>query len=969
MSYFDNKFKIPIVKGSKVPAIKKWEQAPNQHKIINTIKYDTALITGKRNNIIILDVDIKDEGMEEIKKYIKQFGTLDTLTIKTPSGGLHYYFKYFGVNEASNYLIKNVIKNRSKYRNKGLDIRTTGGYIKAPPSENYDIINNVEVIEMTEHLLLWLLEDMKIKKIKIKTIKDAIVKEIKPENNKTYNYNINSSEVLEILKKLNKNYSDHYDKWLMVLTVLKNLSLNGFDDAYKIFVKFSKKNKLKFDEQKNLKYWELNTGLIDINYLILHINDKFKCNINLIGKYKKVNTSINKTISDKYEKLTFDKEHLEYEQAIFNKNDTLIIKSTTGTGKTTSTAAYFKKYQEHNPNIKMLSLVSLINLSQQQIVTFKKEKVELISYKTASGLELQNNNIVCCINSLHNKIDIDIEEIKNYVIYIDEVNSFIQSLLYNDTLNAHLSTTYTKLMFLIKHCKKLIVSDATINENIFNLLKIRNKENNMYIVNTRLKYKDVAAIRYNDENLYFEQIKKQINELNFFWLGFDSKTIAHEYHDNLIKLYPHLKHLFVLITATSGFILIDAKEQLKGKFVFFSPSITSGVDFTIESPQDVFIYIKGNSIAPVLSFQQATRTRNIKTLHYYSCCKEHQYVYNSLEEVKQIYKNRMATNEQLLNICASINDDETYVFSENTFFNLFTMGIFEQDKQNTNKLLHFEEILKNEGFKCSEIGTKQEINKQLKKEMTTEQKEKKKELINNYITDTTNYNNELNKIDNGDIKNLNTDILQNNIHDTEIYKNMITRKEFLKIKDIEMVEYSFLLSDEYKYSSFFSVMNTFKTNKEINMKIKTNLKNNMAIKTTDNINNKIKLFRMFENDNNISAFDLNFTQSPNIKLDITNEKYNHLKTVFRITKKTPENINDMRKMYIGMLKNIYGSLNIITSKKTKNKERKDIIIHSFDSVLIKQLFKLSFRIKMNGFDDTLLKIVDVQKPENNIQPF
>ena len=740
--------------------------------------------------------------------------------------------------------------------------------------------------------------------------------------------------------------------------------MNGFNDAYKMFVKFSKKNKMKFDEQKNLAVWELNSGSIDINYLILHINKQYKYNFNLVEKYKKVNTLINKTLSDKYEQLTFDKRYLEYEQAIFNNNDTIIIQSTTGTGKSTSTAKYFKRYQAEHLNIKLLSLVNLIKLSQQQIKTFKDEKVELISYKTASGLELQDNNIVCCLNSLLNKIDIDIGEIQNYVVYIDEVNSFIQSLLYNDALNAHLSQTYSKLMFLIKHCKKLVVSDATINDNVFNLLKIRNKENNIYVINKHLKYEDIEAIRYNDENLLFDKVNGHIKLLKYFFFGFDSKSIAHKYHDTFIKLFPHLKHLFVLITADSALVLDDAQEQLKNKFVFYSPSITSGIDFTIDTPQDVFIYIKGNSIAPVLSFQQATRTRNIDTLHYYSNCKEHSYVYSSLEDVKETYKNRIATNEQLLNLSCSINEDEAYVFCENTFFNLFVTGIYQQDRENTNKLLHFEEILMNEGFKLSQKGTKQEINKQLKKQMTMQQEQIKNELIDNYITDTNNYNNELKKIDDGDINNINDDILKNNIHETESYKKMILRKDYLKLNDNEMSEYSFLLSDEYKYSSFFSFMDVFKTVEAIDNNIKKNTKNNMDIKTTDNINTKIKLLRMFEKDNNISAFDLNFTHSQDIRVNLSDETYKHMKSVFKMTKQKPDNINDVRKMYIGLLKNVFGSLNVITSRKTQNKERKNIVIYAFNEVLMNQLFKLIFRLKIKNMDDALLKTVDIEKPQN-----
>jgi hypothetical protein len=61
----------------------------------------------------------------------------------------------------------------------------------------------------------------------------------------------------------------------------------------------------------------------------------------------------------------------------------------------------------------------------------------------------------------------------------------------------------------------------------------------------------------------------------------------------------------------------DATEEFKDKLVFYSPKITFGVDFSIETPRDVFIYIAGNSIPPSGSYQQATRCRNIQTLYYF----------------------------------------------------------------------------------------------------------------------------------------------------------------------------------------------------------------------------------------------------------------------------------------------------------------------------------------------------------------
>ena len=75
-----------------------------------------------------------------------------------------------------------------------------------------------------------------------------------------------------------------------------------------------------------------------------------------------------------------------------------------------------------------------------------------------------------------------------------------------------------------------------------------------------------------------------------------------------------LKQKMVLITADTLFRVTDATEDVKDKFVFYSPTVTFGVDFSVDVPQDVFIYIAGNSIQPSGSYQQATRCRNIKTL-------------------------------------------------------------------------------------------------------------------------------------------------------------------------------------------------------------------------------------------------------------------------------------------------------------------------------------------------------------------
>ena len=68
-----------------------------------------------------------------------------------------------------------------------------------------------------------------------------------------------------------------------------------------------------------------------------------------------------------------------------------------------------------------------------------------------------------------------------------------------------------------------------------------------------------------------------------------------------------------IITADEpGDAIGNASESLKDTYLFFSPKITTGVNFNIDEAQDVFIYIKGRSIDVSESFQQAKRTRNIK---------------------------------------------------------------------------------------------------------------------------------------------------------------------------------------------------------------------------------------------------------------------------------------------------------------------------------------------------------------------
>lgn len=109
--------KVPIkeVKWKEEATTDKSVQANWSNLYGHKIKF-WGIPTGAHNGILVLDVDVKDNGLETIKKYHVPL----TLSQRTMSGGVHYIFRY--PNDGKQY------GNKVKFDN-GLDIRGENGYI------------------------------------------------------------------------------------------------------------------------------------------------------------------------------------------------------------------------------------------------------------------------------------------------------------------------------------------------------------------------------------------------------------------------------------------------------------------------------------------------------------------------------------------------------------------------------------------------------------------------------------------------------------------------------------------------------------------------------------------------------------------------------------------------------------------------------------------------------------------------
>ncbi len=148
MNTFLTNFKIfPIKPNGKRPCISDWEvNASNDPDQI--LQWSTrfpgcnwAIATGP-SNLVVLDIDQKDNGSVQFEKLQLLYGVPDTFTITTQSGGRHLYFTG---------------QTRSRIRLfPGIDIKSKGGYVICPPSQidgrPYVLESNREPVPVPEWL-------------------------------------------------------------------------------------------------------------------------------------------------------------------------------------------------------------------------------------------------------------------------------------------------------------------------------------------------------------------------------------------------------------------------------------------------------------------------------------------------------------------------------------------------------------------------------------------------------------------------------------------------------------------------------------------------------------------------------------------------------------------------------------------------------------------------------------------------
>ena len=919
-SPIDNLQKIKIKHGSKEPFQSGWRTDPKTYyKNIDMTRYNAGFLCGEVNNIMVLDVDVKDDGVGAMVQYFQEFGKFNTFTVRTPHGGYHYYFNYKSKDNNDNYL-----KNGTKFRGVGLDFKTEGGYVLAPGScvdgKYYKVINQTKIIDMPNDLLTWLLA---FKADTGKTPQEKKEKKVIP-NVDDHEYDITDEQFVNILNQLDQTYLNNYSDWLRVTTVCKH------HDKFDIWDEWSKKS-ANYDSHKNMAIWNSNKGAIDINYLCYILK------IDKIKKYKKISYDISTNHNIDYieynNKYVYDASFndVQYDYDLFEKYDSVIVKACCGTGKTTAVAQHVKKYMDQNPGTKFLSIVDRESLADQHAKSFKSLNIEHYKYTKIEPSDA--SALVLCINSLTKLSKLTKEHKNQYIVFIDEINSFL-NITHNSTLDKNIKVVYNMLTSIVKNAHKVIVGDAIILDNVFEFLKYRIKaegKQTLFITNNYNKFQGVPAVRVRDERLMLNKLMQQCQEKKPFLFGCDSATTATEWYNKCKSAVPTEEReveypKFILLTAETNITIIDAEKQFKNKYVFYSPKITYGVDFSIDTPEDVFVYMKGDTIMPSGTFQQTTRCRNIQTLYYYSECKEHDAKYTDLEDVKETLRKNIAyfqnSNKHLYNVSTTYDeDDEKYKVIENSFFNLFSFSEYMIDLYKTNMTKHYQDLLIMNGFVMSEEGNIEKLDKEEKHDLKELTKEIQEELFKEFLA--------------------------TEFKGHEKYDSFNKHIEFLQIPNdnATLEKYKNEIMDKYVLQDHLNIIRLLKTDNYIHNKLIAAKESSYDIKNMTMIYSKVKAIRDLERKYKIDPLQVDYTMTGDINMD--DSEYRYIKNVFRITRDKPKTYSELRSIYISMIRNITtGDLLKSERIKTRKEGKRDFMKYNTDDDIIQ------YHLKLNKFYNT-----------------
>lgn len=686
-----------------------------QERTCQSTKFKTsnsAILTGEKNDIVVVDLDCEKWLEPETHPFVKTFGTpeeyikkVDTFAVKSKSGGYHLYFEY---------VPKEVAKNTTNLT-MGIDIRGDDGVIFAPNTfvpfnkgktftSPYVICHDTSIKAMPQDMRdfcqIVYSNDNKSKKSKKKQPyknddTDLFLEELDFTNHdkdlSTFTVDMPREEIIKLCVNLP---DDYFTKNEITTSAKTKMLVSKNWKRFTITMKFLND----FGKIPTKDIWNDFSLKRDIKSYNAKHNEKIWNNYNPENFYQ----AIRRTFQDAgshlayYIKKKAPKDMIKPNECVFRqegehidlpnenflhnfytnkkmKNKRLIIKADTKLGKTHTAIAYLKKMKSPP----FISITPRTSLASAQYDDFTKNGITCYYYKNMENNALRNGqSLICEVESLHSRLCL-IKDFSQYFVFIDEVNSLIETITTSSTCNNKKQAIFKKFFEILTTCKFCYGCDADLTDTTVKFLG----DKFYYAKFDRLCYQGIEAEEMNDEEQMFELMSKTDK-----WLCFtDSRTLANNIQMKIDK------NILVIDAFYQGMVTQEVLDSCDR--VICSPSVTIGVNSLMR--RHVFTDYKELTISPKTMVQQFCRCRNLIKLYYLFHLKAiREPKFNTLQDAHKSVAERVALGESY-----DIIGTELSLPIKKKYHESLAEVEYRMDCYNTNKYLHFRSLLKEKGMK------------------------------------------------------------------------------------------------------------------------------------------------------------------------------------------------------------------------------------------------------------------------------
>lgn len=414
------------------------------------------------------------------------------------------------------------------------------------------------------------------------------------------NHGIDRSEAIQISKK-SKKFDNKSLKTINNIYDKKIVKTNTKQTSLGTVIRWAKEdNKVEATKILNQYYLKQKLDVKSMDEILLgHLNIK----PDLIEEQQ----YISKNATEKFIKL------------IDEGTECIIMKSQTGTGKTTCIKKLIEHYIGKNPKATIISIITRRSMGSCHLTAFNKDsKIIFNCY-----LDEEITQMDYFISSLENLTKItDIYDI----VILDEVNSLINHF-YSSTLEGKRIFCILTLLDLLNKCKLIIAVDAHITDMVFQLF-IQLEKKYFYYINEFKNKKDIPfnifySTQYNEDNNLINFcdtyiIEKYVKKSKRCLILTDSKKITDK-----LKLY-FLKHnanedYYRVFNRDEGTLddIVNVNTVGKNRLFLTNSKIVYGVDILLPYDEIFVIYRKssGFALGVLEMYQQIGRARDTQAVN------------------------------------------------------------------------------------------------------------------------------------------------------------------------------------------------------------------------------------------------------------------------------------------------------------------------------------------------------------------